>query len=243
LGAAFGWPGAAWFCALDLRLNGAAALAERYAGKRPWNDAGGLAVAAKLAAWRDAGYFTAAAATTGQSDAQAALDSGAALCLLMGAFAVDRAADPAALRFAAVPQGSAPPAELAGLSGFFLPPAAAGADKTSAKTAARAREAAFDLVDAYIGVSGGADAYRLPLAALAKPAKGRPAPVLNPVQAAEAAILGAAVAVAPSFDRAVAPQFLQDSLPLWARFFAPGGQSAADFVAELERLARLKPAP
>ena len=53
LGTAFGWPGAAWFTMLDLRLNGPEAVWGRYEGKRPWNDDGARAVFRRLADWRD----------------------------------------------------------------------------------------------------------------------------------------------------------------------------------------------
>jgi hypothetical protein len=240
LGASFGWPAAAWFTMLDLRTNGPDAVRDRNSGKRAWDDASAKTVLAKLADWRDRGWFSPEAAGTGMPESIAAVESGRSLCVLMGAFAVERltkAGSTTFVPFPAVPRGRGNNAEIGGLVGFAVPKAE-GADKDSE---ARARESAVALVDAYLlgGGSGSTtETYRVPLIHATGLAKGKSAsalPGIAGIQVEEAAMLRQAKVLVPSFERAVAPQALQNSIPLWASFLAPLGPQPADFAASLQK--------
>ena len=238
LGAAFGWPGAAWFTLLDLRENGANAVRERYQGKRPWDDAGARAVANRLAAWRDKGYFSSEAKIAGMPESMSAMESGSCLCVLMGANAADRLTGRDSARFVAFPRGaSASNAEIGAFSGFVLPKSGFGAKGKSA----RILETTVDLVDAYI-IAGyraqGSGSYKVPLAYLmyeAKDDQALPLPELSGIPAYQAKLFEKASEILPSFERAVQPQAVQNAIALWSSFFVDGGPSGQDFVESLQR--------
>jgi ABC-type sugar transport system, periplasmic component len=236
LGANYGWPAAAWFTILDLRMNGATAVRERYAGKRPWNDSSALAVAAKLASWRDSGYFNADLASTGMPEAITAMETGQSLCNLMGAFAVERLQKVGTSRFIAFPAGTAKVgrAEIGGLSGFALPRAGFSAGQDGKPSIAA--ESALALVSAYIEAGSPderIDSYRVPVAYSAK--RDYKLPKLQGVRATELEALKSCAAILPSFDRAVSPQALQNSIPLWTRFFSTPEMKAKDFLDSLQK--------
>jgi ABC-type glycerol-3-phosphate transport system substrate-binding protein len=236
LGAGYGWPAAAWFTILDLRMNGSAALRERYSGARTWNDSGAVAVAAKLAAWRDAGYFSSDLAETGMPEAIASMESGQSLCTLMGAYAVDRLQQAGSSRFTAFPTVDGKPgrSEIAGLSGFALPREGFVSGKDAGPSPSA--EASLALVSAYIEAGSPderIDSFRLPTAYMAR--RDYKLPKLQGIKATELEMLKGCEAVLPSFDQAVSPQALQNSIPLWTRFFATRGMGARDFVDALQK--------
>ncbi len=231
LGAAFGWPGAAWFVMLDLRINGAAAVWDRYTLGRSFDDEAGTAVARELAVWRDAGFFSPNAAKAGMSDALAEVENGNALFVLTGTFSIDRFRSPASVAFMPFPRaenrsGADFPGELVGLSGFFMPAAPA-----EAKSRARPVVA---LVSSYI-TEREADplSYRVPIRYLAgkkslgENKAGSPS---SPMQKIQAEMLKAAAQVVPAYERAFSAQTIQNTIPLWANFFAAGGTGASDFI-------------
>ena len=230
LGSAYGWPGAAWFTMLDLRINGADAVRERYALTRAWDDTAGKAVANRLVSWREAGFFSPAASRNGMDESLAEVESGQALCVLMGAFALERLGDPSKVRFAAFPPdtGSSGIAsgEIAGLSGFFKP---AGIQGKKAETA-------LALVDAYLmAFAGTPDSYKVPLRAVATGTKESTASSvrLNSIQGIQATALKRATSVISAFERTVSAQAMQNTIPLWAAFFSAGGLSGDAFATAL----------
>lgn len=236
LGTAFGWPGAAWFTMLDLRLNGPEAVWGRYEGKRPWNDDGARAVFRRLADWRDRGWFESGAAIGTQEDMIAAVSSGSAWCALLGAYAIDRFPRPREISFLPFPAAdtSTSRAEMASLTGFLIPASSSSI------------EAALALADEYI-LSGSPghikDSYRIPVATTLQPVKSNdPIPPaarqesLSSLKKIQAVTLAAATSVVPSFDRAMSAQAVQDSTRLWAEFFAPGGPDGDSFAARLQRV-------
>jgi ABC-type glycerol-3-phosphate transport system substrate-binding protein len=229
LGTSFGWPGAAWFTMLDLRMNGPEAVWERYEGKRSFNDEGALNVLRKLAEWRDKGWFSTNASKAGLADTILAVESGKAFCTLLGAYSIDRFTHPQTIQFVPFPTaGKSARAEIAGLTGLFLP-----ADRGSL-------EASMALSDAYIlGGSPGhvKDSYRVPVSALLKPGKNPPGDTgstLTGIKATQAQVLGTATALVPAFDRAMPARAVQDSISLWSSFFAPGGPDPETFAKELQ---------
>lgn len=231
LGTAFGWPGAAWFTMLDLRLNGPEAAWERLEGSRPYNDPGALAVLQRLADWRDKGYFSPNAATSGLVDAIRAVENDSAYCTLLGAFAIERFTNVANAAFMPFPHsGLSSRAELASLTGFLVP------------ASSQAAEAAMAFADAYVAagsVGHVTDPYRVALKATFKPSKREAAPDLsglNAIKRTQAVLLADTVTLVPSFDRAVSPQILQDSISLWAGFFAPGGPTPEAFATRLQAI-------
>lgn len=235
LGASFGWPAAAWFTMLDIRMNGATAVRERYSGKRSWNDEGGIAVAARLAKWRDSGYFSAELASTGMPEAVASMESGRSLCTFMGAFAVERLQKVGSSRFLPFPAlpGKGDRAEIAGLTGFALP--RQGFLDESGKAQSPRAESAIALASAFIEAGSPderMDPYRIPVAYAASKDYGLPR--LQGIKATEIGMLKACDEVLPSFDQAMSPQALQNSIPLWSRFFS-SDMKAKDFVDALEK--------
>ncbi len=230
LGSAFGWPGAAWFTILDLRMNGADAVRERYGLTRTWDDVTGKAVANRLASWRDAGYFSLNASRNGMDESLAEVESGQALCTLMGAFAQERFSDSSKVGFTTFPPVESPSGntsgELAGIAGFFKPP----------KIQGKKAETVLALMDAYLMASGASfDTYKLPLHALATENKRKAVSSahLNPIQEIQATALKHSVSVVPAFDRTVSAQAMQNTIPLWATFFSPGGMSGDAFATAL----------
>jgi hypothetical protein len=215
---------------LDLRMNGADAVRERYGLTRTWDDPTGKTVAKRLSAWRDAGYFSLNASRTGMDESLGEVGSGQALCTLMGAFAQERFGDLSKIRFTAFPPvegvSGTTNGEIAGISGFFKPLSVQG----------KKAQAALALVDAYLMASGGADdRYKLPLRALATGNQGTTASgiQLNTIQATQAAALKRASTVVSAFDRTVSSQAMQNTIPLWAAFFSPGGMSGDAFATAL----------
>jgi len=230
LGSAYGWPGAAWFTMLDLRMNGAEAVRERHALTRAWDDATGKAVAKRLSSWRDAGYFSLTASRNGMDESLAEVESGQALCTLMGAFAFERFGDPSKVRFTVFPPAAGisgkTDGEIAGISGFFKPIVIKG----------KKAEATLALVDAYLTASGGSvDSYKVPIRALVSGNKGAAVSGihLNTIQEIQAAKLRRTASVIPAFDRSVSAQAVQNTIPLWAAFFSPGGMSGDAFATAL----------
>jgi len=232
LGSAYGWPGAAWFTILDLRLNGAAAVSERYSGKRPFDDAGGAQVFRKLADWRDKGWFSEDASTKPMKDSLRAVETGKALCVLIGAFAMEQFSYPDNVRFAAIPYADGSPyrAEIAGMSGYVLP---ASIDPAKAETA-------FAFLDA-IWKAGSPDQamdeYKVPFLAVMNASATQGTVVklaINEFKRVQAVILAGADDIVLSFDRAMPAQALQDSIPLWATFFGPTGGDGNTFANKFQ---------
>jgi hypothetical protein len=229
LGTAFGWPGAAWFTMLDIRMNGPDVVWERQEGKRPFNDKEALTVLQKLAEWRDKGWFSEAASSTGLADATRAVESGKAFCTLLGAYSIDRFSNPRTIRFNPFPSDSqSAAAEMGSLSGFLMPAGTA------------AQEAGLALGDAYIRAGSPdhvSDSYRIPVDSTLIAEKGSQ-PELPPgypeIKSIQSRLLARASALVPAFDRALPPQAIQDSISLWADFFAPGGPTPAVFADRLQ---------
>jgi hypothetical protein len=218
LGASFGWPGAAWFTYMDLRLNGGRAASERLRGARPFNDDGGRRAATLLASWRDAGYFFLEAPRAGMEESLAAVAGGRAVFVLMGAFAEQVLGGPGAAGFMEVPfwKGRGRPrGEMAGVTGFVIP---AGSAK---------REAAVALVDAFLSAGSpgtAADGYRLPI--LFTPSQGAD------LRSVESRILAQTLWVVPSQERIMSAQFVQDSIGIWSSFFDPGSGGTGDALTD-----------
>jgi len=223
LGASFGWPGAAWHTYVDLRLNGGKAAWERVMGRRPFDDAGGREAAELLAAWRDAGFFSPDAARTGMQESLTAVESGRALCVLMGSFTAERFVNPGAIGFIEVPfwkNRGQPRGEIAGLTGFAV------------AAASKKPQAALALVDAYLeeGSPGqAAGGYTLPIRF--RPRDG------EDLRAVQSRILAKTAWLLLPQEQIMPLQFFQDSLKVWAGFFErKPGSSGADLAGALQAL-------
>ena len=223
LGTSFGWPGAAWFSYVDLRLNGGRTAWERVMGKRPFDDKSGIAAADVLAQWRNAGYFSSDARGATMQESLNAVETGRALFVLMGAFASQHFGDLSKVGFMEVPSWKGkgePRGEIAELSGFAI--AASSAHP----------EPALALVDAYVMAASkppSAEGYGLPMRF--RPEEG---PELTAV---ESRILAKTRWVFPSEDRIMPPQFVQDSIAVWTSFFSPQSHTGgAELVSALRAL-------
>ncbi len=229
LGTSFGWPGAAWFTMLDLRMNGAKATRERYTGLRPFDDAGARAVFNRLALWRDKGWFSPDAAVTSANESIGVVESGRAFCVLLGASAQARFRNSESVRFAAVPYEGSNRAEIVGMQGFFLPDHL-GPEKT---------ETAFAFYDALIAegsLDQSGNSYLIPLLAASAKASTLDIDNFSEIKRIQAGILAKTDGVVSSFERSVPPQALQDSIPLWAGFFGPNGGTGDNFAEKFQSL-------
>jgi hypothetical protein len=90
LGASFGWPLALWFSYVDLRMNGAAASAERAAGERRFDDPGGIRAMAFTVELLKDGFFQQGADRKVWENAWTDMLDGRAAYCLMGSFAAER---------------------------------------------------------------------------------------------------------------------------------------------------------
>jgi ABC-type glycerol-3-phosphate transport system substrate-binding protein len=223
LGAAFGWPGAAWFTCIDMRLNGGKAAWERVMGDRPFDDAESLAAAKLLATWRDAGYFSPDAPQAGMEESVSAVENGKALLVLMDSSAVERTASRPAVGFMEMPfwKGrSEPRGEMGSVTGFVV------------SASSPSPGAALALVDAYIAagsVRESAKRYALPVRF------GRDDS--DTLQGVQARALEKTLWLVPSQDRIMPAQFVQDSIKVWSAFFdRTMGTDGAGLASALQAL-------
>jgi ABC-type glycerol-3-phosphate transport system substrate-binding protein len=223
LGASFGWPGAAWFSYLDLRLNGGKEAWQRVLADRPFDDAGGREAARTLAQWRDTGYFSPNAP---RSDVQASIrevESGKALFVLMGSFTAGRLGGSPGVGFMDIPfwKGRGRPrGEIVDLLGFAIP------------AGSKSPEAALALVDGYLtagGVNQAAESALLPIEFAPSSTEDR--------RGLQSQGLSRTMWIMPPGERIMPSQFVQDSIRAWSAFFDPKtGSSGAELVRALQAL-------
>lgn len=223
LGAEFGWPAAAWFSYLDIRLNGSEAHRNLVEGTRDFTDAGSVQALELMLKYAHKGWFSEEPHTKGWIESVREVAAGRAGFVLLGTYAVNRFPshiELKILRFPGVhsenPENSA---ELGQVLSLAVP------------SNSRNPEGALALADRFVlaGSPGlSSDGYRTTAV---------PATEIHGFPAFSADILSSTSSVLPSPDNWVSPEFVQQGFRLFRNAVAnPSQYSTAELAAMLQNI-------